>query len=171
MSRLGRDLNSRIPQPVSTELVDDLMHFIQTKFYPGKAVDFAKDTPNLHRWVVFWPAGWFTRRGVTVLGTEYKRILTSILLDALRFQKAEKITYLPAYLKMVVQSHFKHHGDELYQSAKNIRTLAENVLLVAHKSPVAAPDPVREMAQAARLLKRPKKPVVKPSKNAQLNLL
>lgn len=158
-------------QPTPDDLVSSLLDFIQRKFYEGHPVSFAKDRPRLLKWVVLWPAGWLNSKGVTLPPDRYHQILTTVLLDALRFgRQAEKITYLPAYLKMVLQSHFRHHGEDYYEEAKRIRAVVEHTILVARTVPSATPDPIRELAHAARLLK-PQKRSPKPPFKAQLPLL
>jgi hypothetical protein len=157
-------------QQTSQDLRDDLMQFIQRKFYEGHAVQFQKDYRNLLDWVVLWPAKWLIEKGVSLPDDRYRATLMSILMDALRFGNTEVIRYLPAWLGQVIQKHFAIHGDEIYESAKSIRTLAEHALLSAGKAAVARPDPVRELAAAARLVK-PTKARSKTAVKEQLSLL
>ena len=125
----------------------------------------------LLKWVVCYPATWLKAREVSLSKDRYKVILEGILMDALRFGNTGSITYLPAYLGKVVQTHFDVHGDEIYDEAKSIRTLAEKAISVAGQVVGRpAPDPVMELAAAARLLK-PKTTCRKPSVKGQLNLL
>jgi len=145
-------------QPTPDDLVTSLLDFIRRKFYPDHAIQFAKDRPRLLSWVVLWPARWLDSRGVTLPSDEYRRLLESVLMDALRFGTASKVTYLPAYLKQIIQSHFSHHGEEIYEKAKSTRTLAERALLVTGQLPSTRPDPVRDLAAAARLLQAKKYP-------------
>src|SRR5688572_30737530 len=44
------------------------------------------------------------------------------------------IKYWPGYLKHVLQEHLKHHGEEIYEQAKALRTIAENILLSLGKA-------------------------------------
>ena len=158
-------------QPTSQELLDSLCEFVQVKFYPGQAVAFAKDRPRILKWVLLYPAGWLNSRGVTLPPERYKAILVEVLLDALRFGMNSKVTYLPAYLRQVVQSHFRLHGEKYYGEAKTARNLVEHAVLVAGKSVTnQASDPVRELAQAARILKA-RRTILKPVVKDQLNLL
>jgi hypothetical protein len=157
-------------QQTSQELRDDLMGFVQRKFYDGHAVDFQKDFKRLLEWVVLWPAQWLIKRGVSLPDDQYKKILNDVLMTALQLGKTEDVRYLPAYLAKVVQSHFDHHGDEIYENAKSIRTVAEHALLSAGKAGMARPDPVRELAVAARLVK-PAKVRSKTPVKEQLSLL
>lgn len=162
--------NQRI-QPTSPELIDSLLALIQTKFYQQNGISFLKDRPRLLKWVVLYPATWLNQRAVTLPADRYKAILTEILIEAGRFCQPTKVTYLPAYLRQVVTSHFQCHGDEYYAEAKSMRNQVESVmLLTAMSGRNPAPDPVRELAQAASLLKTKKAPRTRPI-NGQLNLL
>jgi hypothetical protein len=156
------------------ELIATLMGFLQRKFYQGPGGDrrFKQEHSRILAWVVLWPAKWFDERGVTVTADKYRQTFFKVFMDA-DANRADRIKYLPAWLAKVIQSHFAIHGEEYYEEAKSIRTLAENALLLAHKSPVCAPDPVRELASAARLLKphkRSRKTAVKGAINLELKL-
>ena len=94
----------------------------------------------------------------------------SVFMDGLRFGNTEQITYLPAWLAKVIQSHFAVHGDEIYDEGKNLRAVADRILLVAGRQVQPGPDPVRDLATAARLLKAPKRSPKSPV-NFQLTLL
>jgi len=158
------------PQPTSEALRNDLLDFLQRKFYQGHPVAFAKDRKRLLDWVVLWPAKWLNERGITLPGDRYREIFMAVFMDGLRFGNTGNITYLPAWLAKVIQSHFAVHGDEIYDEGKNLRAVLDRTLLVAGRQVNRSPDPVRELAQAAHLLqakKRPQKPPVK----AQLTLL
>ncbi|MGA2178823.1 MAG: hypothetical protein ABSH15_04490 [Verrucomicrobiota bacterium] len=162
--------NFQRKQQTSQELKDDLMGFLQRKFYEGHAVEFRKDYRRLLEWVVLWPAKWLIEKGVSLPDDRYREIFMTVFMDSLRFGNTDGIKYLPAWLAKVIQSHFAVHGDEIYESAKSIRTLAEHALLSAGKALQARPDPVRELAAAARLVK-PAKAAKKPSQKEQLSLL
>jgi hypothetical protein len=146
------------------------MAFLERKFYQGHRIEFVKDRPRLLDWVVLWPARWLDDRGVTIPADRYRDIVMGVFMDSLRFGNTENITYLPAWLGKVIQSHFAVHGDEIYDEGKNLRAVLERTLLVAGRQVSPAPDPVRELAQAAHLLKAPKRPSKAPVK-AQLTLL
>jgi hypothetical protein len=83
-------------QPTPQELLDDLLGFLQRKFYQGQPVAFAKDRRRLLDWVVLWPAAWLDERGVTLPAARYREIFMSVFMDGLRFGNTENITYLPA---------------------------------------------------------------------------
>lgn len=157
-------------QPTSQELRDTCLDFLSRKFYPGRDVVFAKDRRRLLDWVVLWPAKWLDNRGVTIPSDQYRQLFMDVFMDGLRYGDLEAITYLPAWLAKVIQSHFAHHGDEIYERAKSVRTLAERAQTTLAGLPRRQPDPIREMAAAARLLKPKKQPRKAPIKQ-QLTLL
>lgn len=160
-----------LPDPTSQELRDQLLDFLRRKFYnqPGDEKDFAQDRSRLLKWVVLWPAWHLTGKyGTTISGESYRQIFFKIFLDA-DAHRSERLSYRPAWLRHVIQSHWKLHGEEYYQQAKNVRTLAEHALLMTGKASRAAPDPVSELAAACALL-RPKKPAFKTRSKDQLAL-
>lgn len=157
-------------QQTSEELRDDLLGFIQRKFYQGEAVAFAKDRRLLLKWVVLFPAQWLDERAVTLPTERYREVFMKVMLEALSCGNTGAIKYRPAWLGKVIQSHFAVHGQELYDEAKSARALAENALLMCGKLSRTEPDPVREFARAASLLV-PSKRVKKPTVKSQLDLL
>jgi hypothetical protein len=163
------------PQQTSPELRDECLGFLERKFYEGRPRIFMKDRRRLLAWVVLWPAKWFNQRGVTVPADRYREIFMNVFMDGLRFGDTGNITYLPAWLAKIIQSHFSHHGEEYYDAAKLLREndLLKGILsgkLQPMRWPVPARDPIREMAAAAALLK-PKKKAPKRPVNAQLTML
>ena len=157
-------------QPTPLELRDDLLDFLERKFYSGHRIEFVKDRPRLLAWVVLWPAEWLDKRGVTIPLDRYREIFMKVFMDALRFGDTGNITYLPAWLAKIIQSHFACHGDEIYAEAKSLRTIVEHVLLVTGGAVNQPADPLRSLAQAARLIKTPKRRP-KSSSKQQLTLL
>jgi hypothetical protein len=143
--------------PTSQELLQDLLDFLQRKFYPDRPKAFAQDRRRLLDWVILWPAKWLDERGVTIPATQYKDLFFRVFMDGLRFGNTGNVTYLPAWLAKVIQSHFVHHGDEIYQQAKSVRTMTENAMVLAGRLVVkneSISDPVRDLANAALLLKK-----------------
>lgn len=157
-------------QSTPQELLDTLLDFLQRKFYPEHPLNFAKDRPRLLKWVVLWPAAWLNKRGVTLPADRYREIFMTVFMDGLRFGNTGNITYLPAWLAKTIQSHFVHHGDEIYDEAKSMRNLVDHAITVAGRSVQPTSDPVRDLATAASLLKPRKRPS-KPSRKSQLDLL
>ena len=164
-----------IKQPTSPELFEELLRFLQTKFYPGDYVSFAKDKPRLVSWVILEFATWLESRRVTLPPARFLTIVRdTILMEAVRHGNTAKIIYHPAWLRMVVQSHLAIHGEEYYEEAKSIRTISDRAMWVAGRSVGPAPDPVRELASTARLLliaQRAKKTSQKTPIKAQLTFL
>lgn len=144
-------------QVTSSELRDSLLDFLRAKFYPEPAhwVTFQKDTPRLLAWVVLWPAKWLDERGVTLPTERYRELVVNALLEGLRHGDTGGIKYLPAWLGRVVQSHFAHNEEAIYAEAKAVRAKVEGAwgLIEAAARVSRPPDPVREMAAAAALLK------------------
>jgi len=162
-----------LKQPTPQEVLDSLLGFVEAKFYRAYRVNFEKDKPRLLQWVILWPARWFERRGVTVPADRYGEILKGIIQDAHDHGNLDQIKYLPAWLKNVVERHFAHQGDELYEEAKTLRSVVEHNLAVLGRFGVKEPDVVREFAAADRLLKvarSQKRGKVKPV-NDQLSLI
>jgi hypothetical protein len=161
---------TRAQQPTPKELVDSCLGILRSKFYTGPGDDkcFAQDRKRLLAWVVLWPAGWLNSRAVTLPGDAYREIFVKVFLQAAAHVQS-KVNYRPAYLRQVIQSHFKIHGEEYYEQAKAIRNQVENALSIAGKPSVAALDPVRQLAEARSLVAAPtrrKKTVVRPTKAA-----
>ncbi len=162
----------------STDLRDELLGFIRGKFYSGDTVGFSKDRRRLLDWVVLEPARWLDERGVTISADSYRSLFldqrSGVLLEAIRHGATDEIRYRPAWLRQVIQSHLRIHGDELYQAAKSAAVAIENALSLAGRmTGVRPPDPVREMAAAASLLRSSKRPAqtrCSPSADAQREL-
>jgi hypothetical protein len=164
-----------VKQPTSPELLEELLRFIQTHFYPSDPIGFVKDRPRLLSWVVLRLATWLEERAVTLPPARYLEIVRDkMLMEALRHGNTSKVNYRPAWLRMVVQSHLDHHGEDYYEEGKSIRALTEHAILVAGQLTQRAPDPVRDLATLARLQatsrKAPKATIKAPVKQ-QLTLL
>lgn len=157
-------------QVTPDEICEQLLRFIQTKFYQGNPLAFMKDRKRLLDWVVLKFAAWLDERAVSIPPHRYLEIMRDkVLMEAVR-HGAANIKYVPAWLGKTVEEHLKHHGEEYYDEAKAIRNVTDNVLMFAQGG-VTGRDPIRQLADARRLLKAGKKPAVKPAKNDQLTLL
>jgi hypothetical protein len=172
----------RPKQSLSQELLDDLLRLLWQKFYAGDpggdsvaAKCFAQDRSRLLGWVILWPARFMSGKGFTVTGARYKQIFSNIIMEAVRHGNTTRLGYRPAWLKTVLQSHFKKHWEEYYAEAKAVGIQAEHALLMLGKLQVRPEgDPVRTLAEAGALLAR-SKPVKrasdKPARKDQLSLL
>lgn len=160
----------RLKQPTPQDLTDACLDFLKRKFYADDARAFAQDRSRLLVWVVLWPAGWLNKRGVTIRSDAYREIFFKVFMQA-DAHRSDRIKYRPAWLKMVIQSHFKIHGEEYYNQAKSVRAIVDQTLLLTSglKRAEAQPDPIRELALAQRLLIGSKKKV-KTALNGPVNL-
>jgi len=163
----------RIKQPTPVELRDACLNFLRTKFYahPGDDKCFAQDRSRLLAWVVLWPASWLNGKGVTIHGDRYREIFIKTFMNAAAHLES-KVKYRPAYLRQVIQSHFKIHGEEYYDEAKSLRNQVESIMLLVGKAGPKEADPVKELAAAREILTalKPKKAPLKTGLNNQLNL-
>ena len=130
---------------------------------------FAQDRSRLLAWVVLWPAAWLNGKGVSITTGRYREIFMAVMLEAV-VHGTEKVKYRPAWLRQVIQSHFRIHGDEIYEAAKAVRSLVENALMIAGRPAQAAPDPIRELAAARSILVASKRGPKRAAKE-QLTLL
>lgn len=136
---------------VSLEIVDTLLGFIKSHWYrdapPGS---FERDRSRLLEWVVFEAAGRLDSSSVTLPGDRYLDIHLVILREAITH--GGRPSYIPAYLRHVVQSHWKIHWERYYEQAKIVTPRIEECLRDLAAGIGRRPDPVREMVQARQLL-------------------
>lgn len=138
---------------LSEQIVDTLLGYIRSHWYremPAEA--FAKDRPRLLEWVVFEAAKRLDAAGVSLPGERYLEIHLGMMRDAVNF--GSRAAYIPAYLRHVVQSHWKIHWEEHYEEAKRLTPRIEEAVRDLAAGVGRRPDPVREMAKAADLLGR-----------------
>ncbi|HEV2692409.1 MAG TPA: hypothetical protein VG347_05885 [Verrucomicrobiae bacterium] len=158
-------------QPTPEELTDSCLHILRSKFYQGDDKCFYQDRALLLKWVVLYPARLLNKQGVTLHGDQYREIFHKVVIQAAAFVTS-KVKFRPAYLRQVIQSHFKIHGEEYYDQAKAVRNLADQALIVLGTLRPPMPDPVQEMAKAADILSvgKPKRTSRKSPVNGQLGL-
>lgn len=160
-------VEERPKQPLPAEIVGDLLSAIRSAFYGDlDAKQWHQQKRFLTR-VVTWPAGWFTRKGVTIGPARYKAIVLDIL-DGIKVHgSTENVKFWPGYLLHCVQEHFRHHGDGYYEEGKAVRTTIERALSQAGSRPQA--DPVEALAQANAVLAP--RTLRRKTPNQQLSLL
>jgi hypothetical protein len=160
-----------LKQPMTKELKDSCLGILRSKFYAGDDKCFFQDQRDLLRWVVLYMASWLYRKGVTIHGDRYREIFSKVFLQAAAHVRT-KIKYRPVYLRQVIEDHLKHHGEKYYEEAKATRNLVDQQLEVLGKMRINQPDPVRELAEAAKILAavNPKKTTSKAVVKQQLNL-
>ena len=149
----------RSKQPTPEAVRDAVLLIIERQFYRDQRVAFLKDWSRLLQWVVLWPATWLDERGVTISPARYQEILIGqkgILIEALRHGATGEIGYLPGWLRKCVQSHFAVHGERIYEEAKSVQSIADHVLLQVGRSAAPQADPIRQLADAAKLLSAPR---------------
>ena len=149
-----RDQRARRAQRavVSTEIVDTLLGFIRTHWYSDAPTEaFLKDRSRLLEWVVFEAAGRLDGATVTLPGERYLEIHLTILREALTH--GGRPTYIPAYLRHVVQSHWKIHWERYYEEAKTVTPRIEECLRDLAAGVGRRPDPIRDLAQAQSLIR------------------
>lgn len=149
--------------------MDTLLGFIRSHWYQGAPLDvFAKDRPRLLEWVVFEAAGRLDEAAVTLPGDRYLAIHLTILREALTH--GGRPTYVPAYLRHVVQSHWRIQWERYYEEAKAITPRIEECLRDLAAGVGRRPDPVRELAQAQDLIatrRRTKAAAVRSARTAE----
>lgn len=147
-------------QQTPAELVDDVMGMIRAQFYAGaKPGVWQQDQHYIRREVVLWPASWLREKGMVLPAGDYKRLLVEKLVDMKAHMQVAKFTYLPAYLRQCVQSHFRVHEDAIYAQAKAVQAPLAAVLRGI--KPGAAPDVIEPLSAAHAVLvshRKAKKP-------------
>lgn len=151
-------------QPTPQEIRDTILDFIGRHFYGGDRVALAKDTPRLLKWVVLKPAEWLDDRGVSISADAYRDVFldtrAGVLMEAIRHGDLASIQYRPAWLGKVVESFLRIRGDTLYERAKTWEAtrsgaIADQLAAALGRRPEGQrADPVRQLAQAATLLRR-----------------
>jgi len=107
-------------------------------------------------------------RGVTLPSARYKEIVLGVLIGIKQHGATDVIKYWPGYLKHCLQTHFKVHGEEIYNEAKSVRNKVEHTLLACRKVERSV-DPIAVIAEARKLNAKPKR--FKRAVASQLNLL
>ncbi|MCW5559735.1 MAG: hypothetical protein KIT22_18110, partial [Verrucomicrobiae bacterium] len=100
-----------------------------------------------------------------------------LLMIALRHGNLDAIQYRPAWLGQVVESRLRIQGDRIYAMAKAYEArkasqIADQVVAaIGGQAAGGRPDPVRQLAKAADLLRRPRRTSRRAADNGQLSLL
>ena len=131
----------RPKQDLPAEIIGDLMGAIRNAFYPGDDRWF-KNQQFIRFHVVTWPAAWLNAKGVTLPPARYKAIILDVLQGIKQHGKTEAVQFWPGYLKHCLQTHFKVHGQEIYEEAKAIRNQVERALLACQRAGEASRDPL-----------------------------
>ena len=138
----------RPKQQLPAEIVQDILSAIRNQFYPDATPkQWAQDSVFIRREFVLYFASWLDKKGVTLKPGRFKQILLERLNEIKAHGATDKIKYFPGYLKHVLQTHLRHHGDDYYQEGKNLRALTESALATLPEPTI---DPIRVMAEARR---------------------
>jgi hypothetical protein len=127
------------------------MLVIRETFYKGNQAWF-KDQHFIRQRVVTYPAQWLDSRGVTLQPERYKEVLLEIIRTIKLNGNTETVVYWPRYLLHCVQQYLKHHGEELYEEGKSIRSAVDLAMTHVSNSQRAQPDVVSGIAQVHRAL-------------------
>lgn len=139
-------------QHTSEEIRDELLNFIRNHFYKNDYIAFLKDRPRLLKLVVLKFAEWLDERGVSLHPDRYLKIMRdSILMEAVRFGHIDEIKYPPAWLGVFVENHLSRRGEAYYEEGKSIRNICDTVISFS-RTTIHSRDPIRELAQASKLL-------------------
>jgi hypothetical protein len=152
--RPKRQQRARRPQRdvLSQEILDTLLGFIRSHWYQDATpAAFLKDRSRLLEWVVFEAAGRLDVACLTLPGARYLEIHLEILREALTH--GGRPTYIPAYLRHVVQSHWRIHWERYYEEAKSVTPRIEECLRDLAAGVGRRPDPVQDLAKAQSLLR------------------
>lgn len=156
-------------QETPSELVADLMGAVRGQFYGDlPARRWFQDQHLIKRWVVLWPAAWLDSRGVTLPAGRYKEILLGIFHTIKGHGDTARVEFWPRYLATCVQSHFRVRGEDYYNEGKSLRLAIDRAVGRAAMPAQAPLDPVRILAETARVVaagqrrKKPSKPTSQP---------
>lgn len=151
--------DERGKQVVPVDICGDLLAVMRRQFFPDS---FSQDPAVFKRWkqdeawlkrnVVLWPAAWLNRRGITLKPERYKEIILGVMNEIKIHGKTGAVGFWPGYLMKCVQSHFRHHEDEIYAEGKSLRTQLERVIATAQNARASAPDPIKALAAAQQVL-------------------
>lgn len=134
---------------VDSDLISDLLGVVRRQFYSGNDKRFFQE-----RWLLVQaitaPALWFDERGVKCNDERYRSLILGRLREIKEHGQVAQIRRFPAYLLHSIQTHLKHHGEEIYVEAKAIREKVDLALQGLAKMPKNAPDGTVEALVMAR---------------------
>ena len=142
------------PRPVQQtpeEIISHIMLVIRSTFYQGNPAWF-KDQHFIKKRVVTYPAQWLDSRGVTLQPERYKAVLIEIIRTIKLNGNTESVIYWPRYLLHCVQQYLKHHGEELYEEGKSIRSALDLAMTHLTHCQQRQPDVVAGIAQVHKAL-------------------
>ena len=111
----------------TSDVVESLLRRIRENLYPDNDSEFHKDRKRLVH-AITWIANWMERRGLATSPKAYYTLISRQVADIVEHGQPERYAqYLPTYLLKCIQQHILHHGDELYDRLKRIRSYVEAI--------------------------------------------
>lgn len=104
----------------AAELTDQTLLAVRREFYRGNDKGFFQER-NLLVKAITYPADWLNRKGAKLPAAKYRAILQTVLDAMKRHADRAAIRRVSAYFLHAVQEHMKHHGEEYYLAAKQLR--------------------------------------------------
>ncbi len=74
---------------------------------------------------ITWPARWMNKRGAKLPASGYRRIIGTVISSIKQRGNVARIRRFSIYFLHSVQEHMKHHGDEYYEAAKDVRRIGQ----------------------------------------------
>lgn len=159
-------MNSPLP-------TDRLLERVRSRFYPAGPADrtFHRDRRML-LYALTWPAQWMASRGLPMAPPAYEKLLAQRLDDIAAHGDPQAYQpYFPRYLLKCLQDWFRHHGDDLYEDLKRVRSQLDGVdRLLAALQNRAPENIVAPLAQAHAALKGQTRRKTAPKDGRQLDL-
>jgi hypothetical protein len=113
-------------QKETEDLIGEMLTLLRRDFYPKKEKEFFQDKRLLLK-AITCPADWMKEHGVAAPASKYRAILHAVISTLKRHASPAKKLRFSAYLLHCVQEHMKHHGDEYYTDAKQVRDVGSMV--------------------------------------------
>jgi hypothetical protein len=74
--------------------------------------------------MIAWPVIYLRRRGVSLPPERIRQILDEIILTVKRHGNTGAVRWFSKYFETVVTSHMNHHGEDYYDEAKRLQSMA-----------------------------------------------
>lgn len=107
----------------ASEFTDEQLRLIRREFFAGMSDKRFYQERGLLMQAITFPATWLNERAVKVPPARYRAILALVISTIKRHGNQAKIERFSAYFLHSVQEHMRHHGDEYYYAAKEVRSL------------------------------------------------
>lgn len=105
-------------------IIADFLHILRTQFYPDDEKGYFQQRWMLLRGITE-PARYLAKRGVGLTEADHRKVLTEQIRTIQHHGNTRGIRYFGRYWLHVIQEHMKHHGEDYYDSGKQLRTVAD----------------------------------------------